>query len=118
MMRAPVMSASVSIAWNFGILAQASSSRRCSSARRIRVRRFCTLNRFTPLAERIDKVLPLDRLRQNRLERIQFAIHRSGFDRIGGRPLLECAPGSDSCSPTFLAVKSFSNGFRILRRDA
>jgi hypothetical protein len=49
-MRAPVIIASFSSASSFGIRTQASRSRRCSSVQKIRVRRFCNLNRFTPLA--------------------------------------------------------------------
>ena len=49
-MRAPVIRASLSNAWSLGIRSHALSSRRCSSADRIRVRRFCSRNRLTPLA--------------------------------------------------------------------
>lgn len=49
-MRAPLINASFSRAWSFGIRSQASSKRRCSSVERTRVRRFWTLNLFTLLA--------------------------------------------------------------------
>jgi hypothetical protein len=81
-MRAPVIRASFSSAWSFGILTQASSKRRCSSGERIRVRLFCNLNRFTALAgESTDK--PFDRFGEDRLERVELAIHRSRLDGIG-----------------------------------
>lgn len=73
-MRAPVISASLSSAWSFGILTHASRRRRCSSGERIRVRLFCRLNRFTPLAGESTRYF-----HSTALERIDLSVSSSRF---------------------------------------
>jgi hypothetical protein len=73
-MRAPVIRASFNSAWSFGCLSHASSSRRCSSTDRIRVRRFCSLKRFTPLAGESTRYF-----HSTALERMDFNVSSSRF---------------------------------------
>jgi hypothetical protein len=94
-MRAPVIKASLKRAWSFGCLSHASSSRRCSSTDRIRVRRFCNLNRSLP-GWRIDEVLPLDRLGEDGLQRIELAVHSPRLDGFSRSFLPERTPRSRS----------------------
>src|SRR2546428_13598693 len=86
--------ASFSSACSFGIRTQASSSRRCSSGDRIRVRRFCNLNRFTPLAGESTRYF-----HSTAFDRIDFSVSSSRFTVPGLTGLafvfcLERAPGS------------------------
>jgi hypothetical protein len=74
-MRAPVISASLSKAWSFfGIRSHASCRRRCSSADRIRVRRFCSRKRFTPLAGESTRYV-----HSTASDRIDFSVSSSRF---------------------------------------
>ena len=73
-MRAPVISASLSSACSFGILTHAPKRRRCSSGERIRVRRFWTLNLFTPLAGESTRYFY-----STALERIDLSVSSSRF---------------------------------------